>query len=280
MFDITEKIGSSTIQHGSNNARIYLMKLASEDAPQIIDHLEDLAKFNGYSKFFAKISEDQAKQFIDRGFKTEAKIPGFYNGKEDAWFLSKYYDKKRASVDLTTSETIKSNIETALKKSKSNANRCLPDGFEFRKLEERDAEDLAELYKVVFKTYPFPIHDPSFIKQVMKDYVIYFGIFDGDRLVSASSCETDEKSQNVEMTDFATHPEYRGKSFGTILLNEMEKYMRKHKYLCTYTIARAMSAAMNITFAKLGYKFSGTLINNTNISGKIESMNVWYKSLI
>jgi hypothetical protein len=30
----------------------------------------------------------------------------------------------------------------------------------------------------------------------------------------------------------------------------------------------------------MGYLFAGTLTNNTNISGKIESMNVWYKSLV
>jgi hypothetical protein len=36
---------------------------------------------------------------------------------------------------------------------------------------------------------------------------------------------------------------------------------------------------MNITFAKNGYEYAGTLKNNTNISGNIESMNVWYKHL-
>jgi hypothetical protein len=35
---------------------------------------------------------------------------------------------------------------------------------------------------------------------------------------------------------------------------------------------------MNITFAKCGYIFGGTLINNTQISGSIESMNLWHKS--
>ena len=55
--------------------------------------------------------------------------------------------------------------------------------------------------------------------------------------------------------------------------------MRQKNMRTAYTIARAISPGMNITFAKAGYKFSGTLINNTNISGGIESMNVWYKSL-
>ena len=36
---------------------------------------------------------------------------------------------------------------------------------------------------------------------------------------------------------------------------------------------------MNITFAKHGYSFAGTLTNNTQISGQLESMNVWYKAL-
>jgi hypothetical protein len=47
-----------------------------------------------------------------------------------------------------------------------------------------------------------------------------------------------------------------------------------------YTIARSYSAGMNITFAKQDYKYTGTLINNTNIFGKIESMNVWYKLVV
>jgi hypothetical protein len=37
---------------------------------------------------------------------------------------------------------------------------------------------------------------------------------------------------------------------------------------------------MNITFAKAGYAYGGRLHNNTNIAGNIESMNVWYKSLV
>ena len=48
----------------------------------------------------------------------------------------------------------------------------------------------------------------------------------------------------------------------------------------TYTIARSLSLGMNLTFAKGGYSFAGTLVNNTQISGQIESMNVWYKHLL
>ncbi|PLX31824.1 MAG: putative beta-lysine N-acetyltransferase, partial [Ignavibacteria bacterium] len=30
---------------------------------------------------------------------------------------------------------------------------------------------------------------------------------------------------------------------------------------------------------KAGYEYTGTLVNNTNISGQIENMNVWFKTL-
>jgi len=46
-----------------------------------------------------------------------------------------------------------------------------------------------------------------------------------------------------------------------------------------YTIARLNSIPMNKTFLRLNYQYSGTLINNTNIAGKIESMNILYKHI-
>ena len=41
-----------------------------------------------------------------------------------------------------------------------------------------------------------------------------------------------------------------------------------------YTIARAVSYGMNITFAKQGYVYGGAPFQNTHISGSIENMNI------
>jgi len=96
-------------------------------------------------------------------------------------------------------------------------------------------------------------------------------------LVSASSTEIDFSRQNVEMTDFATIPDYRGNNFAQFLLYQMENEVAKKGIKTFFTVARGVSFGMNITFVKLGYKFGGTLINNTNISGSVENMNIWYK---
>ena len=44
MFDKIEKIGNTTIQHGKNNNRIYLMKLDKNDYPGVIPKINSLAK--------------------------------------------------------------------------------------------------------------------------------------------------------------------------------------------------------------------------------------------
>jgi beta-lysine N6-acetyltransferase len=58
-----------------------------------------------------------------------------------------------------------------------------------------------------------------------------------------------------------------------------EAAMRPAGLRVAYTIARAMSPGINFTFAGAGYRFGGTLVNNTQIGGRIESINVWYKEL-
>ena len=53
MYDIIEKYGKSTIQHGDYNNRIYLMKLAIEDYPEILTKMNNLALERSYTKIFA-----------------------------------------------------------------------------------------------------------------------------------------------------------------------------------------------------------------------------------
>ena len=138
---------------------------------------------------------------------------------------------------------------------------------------------MGSIYDEVFPTYPFPIGDPSYLRETMQSHVEYFGLEKDGNLVALSSAETDESASNVEMTDFATLRQWRNQGLALCLLSEMEQAMSEAKFSTAYTIARAISAGMNITFAKMGYQYGGRLINNTNISGTIESMNVWHKQL-
>jgi len=279
MFDTVEKLDHSLIQHGPFNDRIYLMKLAQEDYPTILESLEKLAAKEHYTKICSKVPADKTEAFEKNGYIREARIPQFYGGKKEVVFMSRFVDHARSALSLEARSRIDKNLQIAAGKKEGMTLLTFPEGLTLRVLEEKDIKRLVELYKTVFKTYPFPIHDEEYLKQTMREDVIYFGAFSEDRLVAASSAETDPAGLNAEMTDFATLPEFRGNNLSLMLLKEMEALMRKEGYHTVYTIARSLSAGMNVTFSKAGYLFGGTLINNTQISGQIESMNIWYKGL-
>jgi putative beta-lysine N-acetyltransferase len=279
MYDTIEKIGNSLIQHGPNNNRIYLMKLHKDDYPGIIQKLDLIANKNNYTKIFTKIPSWAIDQFQAGDYKQEAYIPRFYNGRADMHFLSKFIDRERSVVDKQTKYTIDEYLHLAFARQKKPVVFKKKPVFHIRILNKNDASDLTKTYWKVFRSYPFPIFEQTYIKKTMDENIVYFGVFKDEQLIAVSSSEMDLEAQNAEMTDFATDPEFAGNNLSLLLLHEMETEMRKRKMKMLYTIARCFSAGMNITFAKMQYIYAGTLINNTDISDKIESMNVWYKSI-
>jgi len=275
--DRIESFGQSQIQHGPSNDRVYLMKLDRVDLPDIIDHIHELAIESGYSKIFAKVPAFARTHFKESGYRLEAAIPNFYNGKEDGLFMACYFDDDRM-ID-PESEQVEAIIETAQDKAASQAQVDISQGLVYRLATPLDCLQMSKLYQQVFESYPFPINDPEYLRQTMADNVIYAGIWQDDKLLALSSAEVDKKMSNAEMTDFATHPECRGRGLANFLLQKLEDLMAKAGIKTCYTIARATSFGMNITFAKNNYSFAGTLINNTQISGSLESMNIWHKQV-
>jgi beta-lysine N6-acetyltransferase len=276
--DIIEIFGKGTqLQHGKLNDRIYLMKLAHSDLPEIIGHLNELAQQESYSKIFCKVPGWASPVFLANGFIIEASIPDFYNSTGDLFFVSKFLNSDRL-LNLET-DKLKEFSEILMNTLAKNKRPKLTRQDKLIQLHEGHASEIASLYQKVFASYPFPIFDPEYIVDTMKTHIQYFGIIRNDKLIALASSEIDKTGKNAEMTDFATLPEYRGQNLSVVLLAEMEKIMLEQNITTLYTIARLNSIAMNKTFLKLNYKYAGTLIKNTNISGKIETMNVLYKHL-
>ena len=274
-MDRIEKIGFSTIQHGPFNNRIYLMKFDKRDNLHLLTQLNELALKNGYSKIFAKIPASAHPISLQHGFTQEAYIPEFYKNGEGVFFMSRFLTPERQIIAPESLST----LAKLLSNPNLNRNDQLPENFELKITEPQHIPDMVKLYRQVFKTYPFPITEAAYLQKTMNEgHVIYFGIWDQGKLVGLSSAELDLENRNAEMTDFAVFPEYRGQKLASFLLKEMESEMLKRNFKTLYTIARLESPGMTKTFVNQGYHYSGLLKNNTNISGQIESMNVFYKT--
>ena len=276
MEDRIETVGKgSLVQHGKLNDRIYLIKLGSQDCPEILDLMRQMAAEHAYTKIFCKVPSWAAPHFFADGYMTEAMIPGFYRGNETAFFLAKYLDSDRL---LHIENQYFDELGELLKRPPGKSTIDNKVKFNFEQLETKDVEQITGLYRKVFLSYPFPIHNPAYILKTMKENVRYFGVKKRGKLIAVSSAEIDKEGKNAEMTDFATNPDFRGKKLSHLLLAKMEKEMAAMGMTTLYTIARLKSIPMNKVFLRHQYQYAGTLIRNTNISGSIESMNVYYKN--
>lgn len=280
-MDTIRKIGNSLIQYGKESDRVYIMKIDPKDLLCVTEEIDHLVEKEKYTKVFAKVPEEVLQFFKKQGFLIEAVVPGLYGEKGKGYFLAKYFSEERR-VDRYKEHCQKVLDVTLSKKIKEDSflsANILPGTYELRRLTRDNVSDAAALYQKVFQTYPFPIHEESYLLETMESNLTYFGIWREKQLVALSSIEADKENRNAEMTDFAILEEYRGKGFAQLLLTHMEACLYEMGYHTAYTIARANSYGMNITFAKNNYIYAGTLLNNTQIAGDIESMNVWYKTM-
>ena len=278
MQDTLECHQSSIIQHGKLNDRVYIMYVHPDETETVLETSLSLANKNGYSKIFAKVGESSSQPFLEKGFSIEASIPNYFDT-EACLFISLFTDKNRSQIQNQTKSLIFDVLDTVNGKAKLKELPDAPSNSIIRRLEYVDSKQLSQLYRDTFKSYPFPIFDLDYLQQSMNEHTVYFGCYIDDKLIGASSAEMDVQGYSAEMTDFAVRPEMRGKNLSVHLLNAMEKYLFVRKKYSCYTICRSVSYGMNSAFKKLGYTYSGTLVNNTNISGSIESMNVWHKTL-
>ena len=267
----------SLVQSGPNSDRLYLMKPGRADNDALAAELVETAREEGRTKIFAKVPELRGLPFVDVGYVEEARVPAFYHGQHDAIFFAYYLDDARAAeADAPRLDAI---LDTAVQEPVDPLPAPLEPRFAIRPCVPADAEAMSWLYRKVFASYPFPIHDPAYLAATMAEHVAYYAVEADDRIVALSSAEMDLADANAEMTDFATHPDWRGRGFARRLLARMERDMKARGIKTAYTIARAASPGMNITFGRAGYAFSGRLKNNTQIAGDLESMNVWHKPL-
>lgn len=251
------------------------MKFNWKDQNMLLQEMDKLASGEDYTKIIAKVPARAIPLFLADDYLVEASIPGFFNGDEDLFFMAKYLCTARSSKPLLADFA----TQIAHESYKTNG-KPLNRSFSVSGLDESFAEEISGIYQKVFATYPFPIHQPEYVLKTIKEGTVrYFGVKKNKKLIGLSSSEIDHSNKNAEMTDFAVLPEYRGHHLAFSLLAKMEQEMKVMGIKTAYTIARLNSAGMNKTFLRAGYQYTGLLVNNTNISGKIESMNVYYKPL-
>ena len=288
--DAVERFGSALIQHGKSNDRVYIMDPGTEPAETLIARADELAAAGGYTKLFAKVPGRSAAAFFAAGWRLEAFVPGLFGGhassrtagaeSQDGFFIVKYLQKAREAMAGEPAHRKKmADFARMLSEISPAMPKPLPRTMTIRECLPEDAERMAAVFAQVFSDYPFPVDDPAFIRESMKEGTDYLCAESDGRIAALSSAEINVAQAYAEMTDFAVLPEYRGLGLAGTLLQRMETAAASKGIETAYTIARLNAPGMNAAFLKADYRYGGTLFANTAMPEGLESMNVLYKGL-
>jgi beta-lysine N6-acetyltransferase len=242
---------------------------------KLIEKIEKLAQKYNYTKLIIKARQEHLYSFMEKGYMIEAALKGYFQG-SDAFFVTKYNSQdRRNSLYWSKGDEI---VEAVLKSDRLKE-KNIPEEYNLRRAEKKDAPNLANLYGEVFQIYPTPLNEASYVEKTMDEGTIYW-IYEKDgKIVSAASAEIDYAQRNAELTNCATLVEHRKHGLMKEIMRRLEQDLVSQSIYCSYTIARSLSYGMNAAFHQLGYMYTGRMTNNCYIFDKLEDMNVWVKDL-
>ncbi len=259
------------------NRRLKILEYRATDYRPMIEKLEFLAAANKFDKITVQARKDDWEQFLRHGYVLEGLLKYVNRGKT-AYMVSKFKSQRRIQSRGLIKEI--ELIEQIMQRDKREEAPALQPGYTLDFAREDDIDGMLALYRRVFKTYPSPLTYREYLVSVLHRDAIFRVIRNRrGQVVAAASAELHAANLSAELTDCATHPDERGKGLISVLLHALEDDLRRNGYQCAYTMARAPSYGMNAAFHSLGYEFNGRMVNNCDIFGDFEDMNLWVKSL-
>ena len=241
---------------------------------QSIRRLVHFASRQHLGKITCNCNIESLKNFIEAGFQLEGKIDSYFKG-ENAFCMSYFISRKRKLYINYSRENLilKQSLNT---QNGSPYNNTLK--YNIRYAEESDAKQMVELFSNIFSTYPDSLFDEEYLKETINKKVLYkVAIYNG-KIISAASAYLNEENLNAEITNCATHPNYRSKGVLSSIISSLESDLKTMGYMGLYSLSRATCTGINFVLSKNNYKFRGRLINNCNIYGNFEDMNIWVKN--
>lgn len=255
--------------------RIWVLDYQVKDAAALTGRLKEVAILHSLEKIILPAPDKDRRALEEQGFICEGRVAGFLNGTTGNFMVFYTNIKRSHSVTADREHVIRSEI---MGRDRTGRGRLvLPPGFSCRESSPADLPALAGLYRQVFTSYPTPVGSVDYLTATAGKSAYYRLITWQGKIVSAAAGEIDTTNNNVEMTNCATLPGFRGKGLMLYLLAELDQQFFRMGIACRYTLARAGSYGMNLVFRRLNYRYGGTLTNNCHIAGGFENMNIWFK---
>lgn len=264
------------LEPDSNRIKFYRLPF-EKTGQKTLQVLKELGREHRCDKliFYVKDYEKSILQ-KDYNFYQEGFIAGFFQG-DDAHIFTIYLEPKRhRPIDIQRQRKV---MNIVYQDNQKYQERTLPNGYKMRRATVNDTHEMAQLYDTIFETYPTPMNNPQYIANVMQNDVYFTIIEYKGQVVSVASADFIPALNSAEMTDCATFQEHRKKGLLSHQFSYLIKLMKQMKVQTLFCYSRSVSLGMNLINARHGFTYGGRMVQNSNISGRLECMNIWFKDI-
>jgi putative beta-lysine N-acetyltransferase len=269
------KIEQAKVYIDYTNSRVKIVKF-QDISVQNIKRIIHFASKQHLGKVICNCTIESFGNFAEAGFHLEGKIDSYFKG-NDAFCMSYFISSSRKLYRNRDKENLfliqSLNVNNTFKYNGDNSK------YSIRNANENDIKEMVKLFTDTFFTYPSPVYDENFIRETMNEKVLYKVAVENGKIISVASANMDKYNLNAEITDCATYPQYRTKGILSNLIYALELDLRDMGFITLYSLSRAINPGINFALSKHNYKFRGRLINNCDICGGFEDMNIWVKVL-
>ena len=143
------------------NKRLKIIKYRCNDYDMLCREIDRMAKKYNLTKILLTAKEDDWQKFFVRDFILESLHPALFSGQPG------YHMSQFTSIDRLKSDVyfLEKNILKKIQESYPHKLKKIADAYIIDNVKDNDINQLLNLYKTVFTTYPTPINDREYLKK-------------------------------------------------------------------------------------------------------------------
>lgn len=136
---------------------------------RIVRTVEKVAEDEQYEKIIIQARQEDLVLFLSIGYVLEGMVDHYFWGNH-MYFLCKFLQSERRNSDMwhEEDELLENILSSKLIDSKQSSHM-----YSLVNCMENHAEQLADLYRTVFKVYPVPMNNPMYIKKCMREGSVF-----------------------------------------------------------------------------------------------------------
>ncbi len=262
------------------NRRVRVPDYQAQDISALVNYLDILGSESQAGKIIVYAPGDDWQKFLAFGYRLEGMMKTYFRG-DPVYLMSRFLSPDRSgSEHLVNEDLILKKIhqrERGCAERKKGSDSTI---YTVRNLQADDINAVMDIFRDVFVTYPSPVEERQYFEALTGEEgnIMLIAEHKGE-IAGMISADIDNRHLSAELTDCVTLPEHRGRGVMGLLIDHIEEKLVRRKLKCLYSLTRAGIPPINAVMYKKGYTYRGRLINNCDIGGRYENMNIWEKSI-